>query len=60
MVRDYLRNIRRTFRVNPPDAERIRTLAQKLATNKSFNRIKRKDYFTRYIEIYMIKLLAEN
>jgi len=60
MVRDYLRNIRRTFRVNPPDAERIRTLAEKLAANKSFNRIKRKDYFTRYIEIYMIKLLAEN
>ena len=60
MVRDYLRNIRRTFRVNPPDAERIRALAEKLAANKSFNRIKRKDYFTRYIEIYMIKLLAEN
>ena len=60
MVRDYLRNIRRTFRINPPDAERIRSLAEKLAANKSFNRIKHKDYFTRYIEIYMIKLLAEN
>ncbi len=59
MVRDYLRNIRRTFRVNPPDADRIRSLADKLAANKSFDRIKRKDYFTRYIEVYMIKLLGE-
>jgi hypothetical protein len=60
MVRDYLRNIRRTFRITPPDAARIRSLAEKLAANKSFDRIKRKDYFTRYIEIYMIKLLAES
>jgi hypothetical protein len=60
MVRDYLRNIRRTFRITPPDAARIRSLAEKLAANKSFDRIKRKDYFTHYIEIYMIKLLAES
>jgi hypothetical protein len=59
MTRDYLRNIRRTFRVAPPDAARIRSLAEKLAANKSFARIKRKDYFTRYLEIYMIKLLGE-
>ena len=59
MVRDYLRNIRRTFRVSPPDAGRIRSLADKLAANKSFDRIKRKDYFTRYIEVYMVNLLGE-
>jgi len=60
MVRDYLRNIRRTFRITPPDSARIRSLAEKLAANKSFARIKRKDYFTRYLEIYMIKLLGES
>jgi hypothetical protein len=60
MVRDYLRNIRRTLRITPPDVARIRSLAEKLAANKSFDRIKRKDYFTRYLEIYMIKLLGEN
>jgi hypothetical protein len=60
MVRDYLRNIKRTFRISPPDSERIRSLAEKLAASKSFARIKSKDYFTRYIEIYMIKLLGEN
>jgi len=59
MVRDYLRNIRRTFRVSAPDAGRIRSLADKLAANKSFARIKRKDDFIRYIEVYMIKLLGE-
>jgi hypothetical protein len=60
MVRDYLRNVRRTSRTTPPDAARIRSLAEKLAGNKSFIRIKRKDYFTRYIEVYMIKLLGES
>jgi len=60
MVRDYLRNIRRTFRIAPPDAARIHSLAEKLAANKSFARIKSKDYFIRYLEIYMIKLLGEN
>jgi hypothetical protein len=59
MIRDYLRNIRRTFRITPPDAERIRSLAEKLSANKSFDRIKRKDYFVKYIEVYMIKLLGE-
>ncbi len=59
MIRDYLRNIKRTFRISPPDAARIRSLAEKLGANKSFARIKRKDYFIRYIEIYMIKLLGE-
>jgi hypothetical protein len=59
MVRDYLRNIRRTSRGSPPDAGRIRSLADKLSANKSFDRIKRKDYFTQYIEVYMIKLLGE-
>jgi len=59
MVRDYLRNIRRTSRGSPPDAGRIRSLADKLSANKSFDRIKHKDYFTRYIEVYMIKLLGE-
>ncbi len=59
MIRDYLRNIKRTFRISPPDAARIHSLAEKLAANRSFDRIKRKDYFIRYIEIYMVKLLGE-
>jgi hypothetical protein len=59
MIRDYFRNLKRTFRVSPPSASRIRDLAAKLAENTSFARIKRKDFFVRYIEIYMLKLMGD-
>jgi hypothetical protein len=59
MIRDYFRTLRRSFRVSPPTAARLRDLAAKLAENKSFARITKKDYFLRYIEIYMLKLLAD-
>ncbi len=59
MIRDYVRGLRRGFRIKPPDASRLRALAQKLAQNEAFNRIKHRDYFQRYIEIYMIRLLGE-
>lgn len=59
MIRDYLRSLKRGFRVRPPDAERIRALAEKLSENKGFERITRKDLFRRYIEVYMIKILSE-
>ncbi len=57
MIRDFLRGLRKGFRVKPPDAARIRSMADRLSQNKAFNQIKRKDYFKRYIEIYMLKLL---
>ena len=59
MIRDYFRTLKRTFGVGAPSAARIRGLAAKLAENKSFERITRKDLFTRYIEIYMLKLLGD-
>jgi hypothetical protein len=59
MIRDTLRSLRRGFRASPPDAARIRSLAEKLSENKAFDRIKRKDLFVRYVEIYMLKLLGE-
>jgi hypothetical protein len=59
MIRDFLRGLRRGFRVKPPDAERIQVLAEQLSQNRAFDRIKRKDLFLHYIEIYMIKLLGE-
>jgi hypothetical protein len=59
MIRDFLRALRRGMRVKPPDAERIQILAEQLSQNRAFDRIKRKDLFRQYIEIYMIKLLGE-
>ncbi len=34
-------------------------LAAQVSQNKAFDRIKRKDLFLRYIEVYMIKILGE-
>jgi len=59
MIRDYFRNLKRTFRASPPSAGRIRDLAAKLSENKSFDRIKRKDVFVQYIQLYMLKLMGE-
>jgi len=59
MIRDFMRGLRRGMRLKPPDAERIRLLAEQLSQNRAFDRIKRKDLFRQYIEIYMIKLLSE-
>jgi hypothetical protein len=59
MIRDYLRSLRRGFRLKPPDAARLQALAVQVSQNKAFERIKRKDLFLRYIEVYMIKILGE-
>jgi hypothetical protein len=59
MIRDYMRSLKRGFRVKPQDRTRLEALAATLSQNKAFNRITRKDVFRRYVEIYMIKLLEE-
>jgi hypothetical protein len=57
LVRDFLRPVRRTFLVRPPDAKRIHALAEQLSTSKSLAKIKKRDLLLRYIEIYMIRCL---
>ncbi len=59
MIRDYTRSLRRGFHVQPPDASRIRSLAQTLSENRAFRQIRRTEYLRRYIEVYMILLLGE-
>ncbi len=59
IIRDYLKNLRASFRVKPPDEQRIKVLAETLAQNKSFDKIKKKQFFVPYIEIYMVKVLRE-
>ncbi|MBN1698127.1 MAG: hypothetical protein JW881_11485 [Spirochaetales bacterium] len=59
IIRDYIRRLKYTFRVKPPDLDRIRNLAETLSENRSFEKIKNKSHFQQYIEIYMVKLLGE-
>jgi hypothetical protein len=57
LVRDFLRPIRRSFLVRPPDLKRIHSLAEQLSTSKSLVQIKKRDLLMRYIELYMIRCL---
>jgi len=57
-VRDFLRKLKRSLWIKPPDEARIKNLSKQIAEYEAFKRIKRKDSFRRYIELYMIKLLS--
>ena len=57
LVRDFLRPVRRTFLVRPPDIKRIHALAEQLSTSKSLAKIKKRDLLMRYLELYMIRCL---
>lgn len=59
MIRDYYRTLRRAFRIRPPDAERLQSLAETFADNQAFVRIKKKQYFIEYVKLYLIRLLGE-
>ncbi|MBN1523584.1 MAG: hypothetical protein JW904_03780 [Spirochaetales bacterium] len=58
-IRDYLRQIKKTFRVRPPTAEQVRNLAAHLCQNKNLKDIKKRETLRTYIEVYMIRLLEE-
>jgi len=59
MTRSFLRGIlRHGGSMRPPDAARITSLSQQLVANPAFDRIRRKDFFVRYVELMMIRVLA--
>ncbi len=57
LVRDFLRPVRRSFVVRPPDLKRIHALAEQLSESKALAKIKKRDVLLRYIELYMIRCL---
>jgi hypothetical protein len=57
LVRDFLRPVRRSFLVRPPDLKRVHALAEQLSASKSLAQIKKRDVLMRYIELYMIRCL---
>ncbi len=59
LIRDFLRSIKRTFKIRPPTLDQIRSLAGDLAMNKNLKDIRRKESLRSYIEIYMVKVLEE-
>jgi hypothetical protein len=57
LVRDFLRPVRRSFLVRPPDLKRIHALAEQLSGSKSLVQIKKRDLLMSYIELYMVRCL---
>jgi hypothetical protein len=57
LVRDFLRPIKRSFLVQPPDIKRIRALAEQLSTSKSLAKIKKREVLKNYMELYMVRSL---
>lgn len=57
-VRDFIRKIKRNLLVKPPDEARIKNLSKQVAEYEAFKRIKNKDSFRTYIELYMLKILS--
>jgi hypothetical protein len=57
LVRDFLRPVRRSFLVRPPDLKRIHSLAEQLSSSKALAKIKKRDILMRYIELYMLRCL---
>jgi hypothetical protein len=61
LIRDFLRGLKKSFRVKPPSALRIKTLAKELSNKDVLGKIKHKESLIRYIELYMIQhLLPHN
>ena len=56
--RDFVRPIRRSFRVKPPDSNRIHALAEQLAASKNLVKIKKKELLVRYIELCVVLCLG--
>ncbi len=57
LARDFLRSLRRGFLASPPTMQRLRELADRLATSRNLDKIKKKEPLTRYLELYFIKSL---
>lgn len=57
LVRDFLRPLRHSFFLRPPDQSRIRNLAEQLSGSKSLTKITKKDTLLRYLELYVVRCL---
>jgi len=59
MIRDYIRGMKKGFSVKPPDVSRIRHFAEHLGENNAFDKIKKKEEFIRYMELYIVNILSK-
>ena len=58
LIRDFIRSIKKHFRVKPPDLARIENMARQLSEHDAFDQIKNKAALMTYIKLYIIKILG--
>ncbi len=57
LVRDFLRPLKNSLFITPPDLNRIHDLAEQISGSETLAKITRKDALTRYLEVYLVKIL---
>lgn len=58
LVRDFIRPIRASFQRNPPDAKRVKALAEQLSVSRSLGKIAKRESLKHYLELYILKCLS--
>jgi len=59
LIRDYIRSVQKTLSSLNFTAERVRGLAHNLAETPSLSKIKNKKNLTKYIELYILKVVKK-
>ena len=59
LSRDFLRRMKVTFRLVPPNRQRVEDWADRLAKNEAFEQIRRTDALNEYLQLYMLTLLGK-
>lgn len=59
LCRDTLRKMKVGARMVPPDRSRIQELAKRIASNSTFDRIRKRGAFQAYLELYMLTALSK-
>lgn len=59
LSRDFLRRMKITFRLVPPNRQRVQEWADRLAKNEAFEQIRRTGDLKEYIQLYMLTVLGK-
>lgn len=59
LARDFLRRMKVTFRLVPPNRHRVEEWADRLAENEAFEPIRRKNELKEYLQLYMLTVLGK-
>jgi hypothetical protein len=59
LSRDFLRRMKVSFRLIPPNQQRVEQWAERLSENDAFEKIRRKEDLKDYLKLYMLTVLGK-